>query len=283
MHVKKIKIEELNQKDFVFKEENEINHETVKDKLFLFDGFVLGMCSQGSMSLSINNHSYQIDCQDLFVILPRHVFTINASSADLNLHLLFISIDFIQKLPVIPNLNLFLKAEKKPFIALSNERLQEISALYAILKKYPSNNQTEQSIATSLMHAMLLIIISYFEESQIISSPQLTRQEELSHHFFKLLFQYFESEHRVTFYANKLCITPKYLSAAVKSVSGHPVQDWINEMILAEAKRYLQTSNLSILQIAEKMHFTSTSSFIRFFKKQMRMAPLEYRKATLLN
>lgn len=56
------------------------------------------------------------------------------------------------------------------------------------------------------------------------------------------------------------------------------MQDWINEFLQSEAKRYLHITNLNIQQIAEKMHFTNASSFIRLFKKQTQITPSEYRK-----
>ena len=96
--------------------------------------------------------------------------------------------------------------------------------------------------------------------------------------FLYLMFEEHQKEYKVTFYAEKLYISPKYLSSVVKKISGYTVQDWINEFLQSEAKRYLHITNRNIQQIAEKMHFTNASSFIRFFKKQTQITPSEYRK-----
>lgn len=93
-----------------------------------------------------------------------------------------------------------------------------------------------------------------------------------------MLLQYFELERSVAFYADRLGVTPKYLSVAMRSVSGCPVQKWISEIVLAEAKRYLCTTEMTIQQISDKLNFASLSSFIRFFLQHTLTTPLAYRK-----
>ena len=67
------------------------------------------------------------------------------------------------------------------------------------------------------------------------------------------------------------------MTTAVKSVTGRSVQNWIMAMVLIYAKRYLKTTALTIQQITDKLCFQTTSSFIRFFKQNTGLTPLEYR------
>ena len=76
------------------------------------------------------------------------------------------------------------------------------------------------------------------------------------------MLQNYESQRRVSFYADKLCVTPKNLAKVVKGVTGHSVQEWINEVVVIEAKRCLKTSDMSVFQISERLHFTTPSSFV---------------------
>jgi len=73
-------------------------------------------------------------------------------------------------------------------------------------------------------------------------------------------------------------ITPVYLSRVVRQVTGPTVVDYINQMLLMEASFLLQTSPLSITQIADRLHFADTPSFSKFFSRLKGMSPKEYRK-----
>jgi AraC-like DNA-binding protein len=84
--------------------------------------------------------------------------------------------------------------------------------------------------------------------------------------------------HDIPFYADQLHISPVYLSRVVRQVTGRTVVDYINQMLLMEASFLLQTSQLSIAQIADHLHFADTPSFSKFFSRLSGMSPKEYRK-----
>lgn len=277
MHIRNIHIEELDQKLFVVKDETEVQ-KNILGKCFLFNGFILGLCTQGTITMNINSRQVEVFSQQLFIILPRHLFTIKNHSSDLKLNLIFLSLDFLHQLPVSPDLDILKKTYDQPIITLCQEKYSEITSLNQILLHYSSENKYSQHIQASLIYSIILIVISEVSEIKQKECISKTRQEELVHKFFKLLFEEHQKEYKVTFYAEKLYISPKYLSSVVKKISGYTVQDWINEFLQSEAKRYLHITNLNIQQIAEKMHFTNASSFIRFFKKQTQITPSEYRK-----
>lgn len=93
-----------------------------------------------------------------------------------------------------------------------------------------------------------------------------------------MLFKNFHRERGTAFYAEKLCVTSKYLCTAVKSATGHTLQEWTNEITINEAKRYLRTTDNSIKTISDMLNFSTPASFIRFFRKNAGETPLSYRK-----
>ena len=93
-----------------------------------------------------------------------------------------------------------------------------------------------------------------------------------------VLPQHFAQHHDIPFYADQLHISPVYLSRVVRQVTGRTVVDYINQMLLMEASFLLQTSGLSITQIADHLHFADTPSFSKFFSRLSGMSPKEYRK-----
>jgi AraC-like DNA-binding protein len=111
------------------------------------------------------------------------------------------------------------------------------------------------------------------------STKAVSRQELLTEEFFKVLLKNYTKERSVAFYAEKLCLTPKYLSMTVKSVTGHPISEWINEAVIIEAKRMLKVTDLTVLQISEELNFPNSSFFGRFFKQYTEMTPLQYKNS----
>ena len=107
----------------------------------------------------------------------------------------------------------------------------------------------------------------------------LSRKEELFEQFLQLLFEHFRVEHAVTFYADKLFITPQYLSLILKELTGMSANKWIDDALVAEAKVLLKAPQMTVQQVADQLHFSDQSTFGKFFKKHMGISPMEYRRS----
>ena len=75
--------------------------------------------------------------------------------------------------------------------------------------------------------------------------------------------------------------TPKYLSGAVKRITGRSISDWIDEVVVIEIKRQLKTTDRTVLQISEELNFSSPSVFVQYFRHHTGMTPRQYRKEGL--
>lgn len=84
-------------------------------------------------------------------------------------------------------------------------------------------------------------------------------QEEQFRQFMHLVSEYCKQERSVTFYAGKMCLSSKHLSAVVKKVSGRTAGEWIDSLVVLEAKVLLKSSDASIQEIAEELHFANQS------------------------
>ena len=83
----------------------------------------------------------------------------------------------------------------------------------------------------------------------------------------------------MSFYADKLCISPKYLSLLVKETTGKSAARWIDEFVLMEAKNLLRFSGKNVQQVAYALNFTNQSSFGKYFKHMTGQSPTEYQKS----
>ena len=95
--------------------------------------------------------------------------------------------------------------------------------------------------------------------------------------FMNLLAIHSKTEREVAFYADKLCVSPKYLSEVVKKSSGHPASYWINGFAMQEILALLKRFDLTFAEIADEMNFYNPAHFTRFVKKQMGLSPTELR------
>lgn len=103
------------------------------------------------------------------------------------------------------------------------------------------------------------------------------RAEEIFDNFMDLLSENFTRKRSVKFYASELCITPKYLTTVIKSVSGKTPTAWISETVFKEMEHQLRYSQASIKEIADELHFPNASFFGKFFKTRSGMSPMQYR------
>lgn len=111
------------------------------------------------------------------------------------------------------------------------------------------------------------------------NTAQNRRSEEIFMKFIQMVEKNFRNERRVTWYAEQLSITPKYLSEVIRQISRETPSKWIDDFVTLELRVLLKNSNLSIKEIAERMHFPNQSFLGKFFKEHVGMSPKEYRKA----
>ena len=102
------------------------------------------------------------------------------------------------------------------------------------------------------------------------------RQQLLFQNFKRLVHQHCEVQRNIPFYAEKLHITPHYLSAVIKEISGQSVMFWLNRAVILRAKVLLNTKGMMIYEIADRLNFSSPSAFHNFFKRITGLTPKEY-------
>ncbi len=246
---------------------------------FIFDGFLLNICIKGSACFKVDYNECLVQSKELFVVLPKHIFSVVDVSPDFEVRTLFVSLDFVLGMPVIPDFELLKDVSTSPCLSMDNGKEKELMSLYSMIERYRGDEKKYyRQIRTTLALAFMLVAASLHENVERKRKNTGLRAEMLTQSFFDLLLQYRAAERSVSFYADKLCVTPKYLSMTVKQVTKYPVQNWINEVTVIEAKRYIRTTELTIQQISMQLHFPTASSFVRFFRIHAGMTPLEYRR-----
>lgn len=97
--------------------------------------------------------------------------------------------------------------------------------------------------------------------------------------FLEMLQQSDVKHQPVEYFAQQLCITPKYLSIICKRHSGKTAIEWITEYTLSDITYYLRSTTKSIKEISGILGFSNTSFFGKYVREHLHMSPLKYRES----
>lgn len=162
-------------------------------------------------------------------------------------------------------------------ITLDADEWQRSDTFFSLLWDTMHCQPFRPEVAQHLALAFLYDIKSIQRQRQMSSPTSLSRQDEVLQHFINLVNEHSKCERTLSFYADKLCLTPRYLGTLIREASGQTVMQWINQAVILEAKVMLRHSTLPICRIAEELRFSNPSFFSKFFKRMTGMTPADYR------
>lgn len=148
------------------------------------------------------------------------------------------------------------------------------SMLWDIVHKVPFRREVVQHLVASLLYDIRYIHAKNRETATL----QPSRQEEVFRRFIALVNEYSKRERSISFYADKLCLTPHYLSTVIRQTGGQTVMQWINQAVILEAKVMLKHTDMLVFQVSDELNFPNPSFFSKFFKRMTGMTPAEYQK-----
>ena len=148
------------------------------------------------------------------------------------------------------------------------------SLIWDAVHLHPYRREAVRHLVTSLFYHFHYLQADNRRDEQLRPS----RQEELFRRFITLVNEHCKTQRTTTFYADRLCLSPRYLSSVIRNVSGRTVVEWVNRAVILEAKVLLKHSDLLTYQIADELHFPNPSFFSKFFKRMTGMTPQEYQR-----
>ncbi|MCD8285066.1 MAG: helix-turn-helix transcriptional regulator [Prevotellaceae bacterium] len=148
------------------------------------------------------------------------------------------------------------------------------STLWRLIHQREQADDTINGIVSSLLRYFLHI--RSLRESTLEQSQQTDRLR--FERFLRLVNAHCQQQRRLSFYADKLCITPRYLGVTVRSVSGVTAKEWIDRAVSTSAKVMLRHTSKQVAEIAYELSFPSASFFCRFFKRMTGQTPQAYRE-----
>lgn len=243
---------------------------------------LMALCLKGQAKYNIDTKEQTVKAGDLLFISERHIVDNYSASADFECLCIMVSTEFyhgfVQSVQNVSSLLLF--SMNNPVVALTPSEVQVFSNYFHTIREKITN--TGHHYRENLVKALLLAM--FYDMSNVIyrveqqgKKPQM-RADALFSQFIRLLEQNFRSIRRVSWYAEQLFITPKYLSEVVKQTSKRTPSEWIDSYVILEARVLLKTTTMSIKEIADELHFPSQSFLGKYFKEHVGVSPSEFRR-----
>ena len=237
-------------------------------------------CLQGELHVRISLKEYTLRPDMFCVIITGMIFEVLSISNDFRGFMIATRTNFMPVTEKTTQVMSFYKClQSRHCFVLEEKEVVAFVGVYRSIKAtlqeldHPYKIPMLQSYVQILYYRMLPIVL---KEEESRSKYSHTRQEEIFQRFIGEVEKHYRKERSVKFYADLLCISPKYLSTVIYKISQQLAGEWIDAYVILEAKTLLKSGRLTIQQISEQLNFSNQSFFGKFFKRCAGMSPKEY-------
>lgn len=245
---------------------------------FKIDALSALICTKGVTRGKINLKPCTAEAPCLILMLPGQILEFEYVGEDFEGYVIVMSKQFLTTLDIKENFSAYLSVMKQPYMPLNERELEAMSGYYTMMQRVIRDtfNINRLEIAKHLTIALFYGIGPFIHD--LFEKPT-NRAEILLEDFLKLVRTNYKEQHSLEFYANRLCLTLKYMSTVIKQASGISAGEWIDKHIILETKALLKSTNMTIQQISDEFNFANQSFFGKYFKRLVGVSPKEYRNS----
>lgn len=254
-------------------------------------GIAICLLLRGNLTLEINTQLIELSPISIFAFSESSMIRVrDVDRSDIDAYLLLLSAEFVRDLHIEHQsirLDIPPDGQMKPVIDnLTENEITMLSELMDLLYRNavvnpesPFTHNVSKSIIQALVYQLFQIKHDHMKTVINTSDKPINRRIGYVNDFMHLVKTHYSKERSLQFYADHLFISPKYLSRIIKEITGRSAADWIDTLVLQEAKNMLRFSGKSIQQVAYALNFPTQSSFGKFFKHLTGMSPSEYQQS----
>ena len=255
------------------------------------NGFMVLLCTRGSVTLNIHMNEYTIRTNDI-IVAPSSVVAFKECH-DCEIYIFGFTNEFAIEMNIDLRMIMPLTSSLLSQCVIQHISDDDIEKIHSSFKSqhneytatYRSNNPNielfREYIIRHMFASMIYRVCQMVAQHNAVAIETTTTKDRSSDYFkqlISLLHTYYKTERSVEFYAGKMNLTPKHLSRVVRNYSGKSAHQWIDEFVVLEIKNLLKFSDLSIQQISYELNFPNPSFMGQYFKRITGKTPGEYRK-----
>jgi len=254
----------------------------------VFDFYSISLKRISNAKISYGQQKYDFDEGVMFFIAPNQVFGIEVeegAKVKRSGWLLLVHPDFLWSTPlaqIIKKYEYFDYSVHEALFLSDKEETMIINLMQNMAQEYHSNID---KFSQGVIIAQLELLLTYSERfyNRQFITRKITNHKILDK-LETILSEYFNNEElstkglpTVQYIAEKLNVSPNYLSGLLKVLTGQSTQQHIHNKLIDKAKEKLSTSDLSVSEIAYELGFEHPQSFSKLFKTKTNLSPLEFR------
>lgn len=244
---------------------------------------LLALCLKGEAHYSVNTESYSVGANDCIIIHDGAVVSDCSAGPGFSGIGVLLTTDFLND--VVKEIHevssLFLFTRQHPVFKMTPGEVASVREYFAALKLKVDDidHHYRAHVVRLLLATMIYDLSNAAYRFKQLTDRKKTRAEDIFTRFISLVEANYREERRVGWYAQAMCLSPKYLSDAVRSISGRSPNKWIDYYLLVEIRVLLKETALSVKEIAGRLNYPSQAAFSRFFRKNVGMTPIKYRQS----
>ena len=246
--------------------------------------FVIVLVLEGKASVNINGTRYEALPNDLYIGTPNNIVENGMTSLDFKSYSICVSTDYIRRiLPLADNSwDVKLLFEENPLCSLQPEEAWTFCQYFDLLcSKVQQPSPTQKKVMDALMLAFVYDMQGALNRVARHNPRPFTASETLFKRFIELLSSSYPKPRAVYYYADRLNVTPKYLSAVCRQAGGERASDLINLYVVKDIEYLMNHTQKSIKEIACELEFPNLSFFGKYVKKHFGLSPKAYRELSL--
>ena len=238
-------------------------------------------CRKGLVQLEIGGkEQVRVQAGKLLLVPNRKLLQPMMVSTDVDVAILLIS-DRVLKQVLGPQMDIWNRAMYlKEIYVIDGQRWTDALNSYSRGVFRGEGLQLFNEILLAFLRVLLLIICEELlqaERIHILNDVSTDRDKKLFQQFLSILSHEQQKRKQVNYYAEKLCITPKYLSTVCRKVSGKSPIRWITDSVMEDSYQLLRTTELTVKEISNKLGFPNSSFFGQYFREHAGTTPIGYR------
>ncbi len=243
---------------------------------YLLEDYRMGIVKRGYMRGIINLQEYTIEAMNIVFIIPGTIVEPIEISQDLQLTGMGIPADVFHLIHLGKLPNLFNGILKNGIMSVTENEGLLLDNMFRLLYEIAANSKTEDAVRN-----MVSTITAYYNELFVSLQPSTTSQRSTQNamfdRFIDLVNKHCREQRHLSFYAERICVTERYLGTVVRQVSGITAKEWIDKAVITAAKVMLRHTNKTVAEIADNLNFPNPSFFCKYFKRITGNTPQDYR------
>ncbi|MBQ7258890.1 MAG: AraC family transcriptional regulator [Paludibacteraceae bacterium] len=249
------------------------------ERPFQTETMVIGLCLAGFATFDYDMQSKKFVPNDIGVTLPNHLFTYCTTSSDYKALLIIVSKPFYDRLIHHESFMDYRKYYYKPACHVTDEQFEKVMDIVRVIRLVSDLNHPKRTETLENLLDLFFYALTRCRGEEGKKSDTETRNEQLFSSFYDLLIANYQEHHDLAWYAGKLSLSPKYFSNLIRQTTEKSAMEWINIVLVMQAKKLLRTRrDMTVQQVAYELGFNENASFCRFFHRETGLRPKEYRE-----